>query len=259
MSVRGPIRSERLAGRTCVVFGGGAPNGGMSVGQAAALAYAAAGAEVVIVDAHAENGRRTADLIGNALVVEADVTNDAMVEQAIRQAVARHGRLHVLHNNVGVPMAGNFDMLSHEQWTRGMALNCIGAALTMRHALPHLIETRGVIVNVSSIAAVRHTGMNYAIYNASKAALDQMTIAVALEYASRGVRANAILPGLLDTDMGRSLADPDDLSARNRRSPTGEQGDVWDVAHAAVFLASDEARYINGHLLVVDGGLSRRC
>jgi NAD(P)-dependent dehydrogenase (short-subunit alcohol dehydrogenase family) len=100
--------------------------------------------------------------------------------------------------------------------------------------------------------------MNYPIYNASKAALDQLTVAVALEFAGRGVRANAILPGLLDTEMGRSLASADDLAARDRRSPTGLQGNVWDVANAAVFLASDEARYINGHLLVVDGGLSRR-
>lgn len=259
MDGRGPIRSERLAGRICVVFGGGAPNGGVSVGQAAALAYAAAGATVVVVDARRENGRRTAALIGDALVLEADVTDEASVAAAIASTIADHGRVDVLHNNVGVPMAGDFARLTGEQWTRGMALNCIGAALTTRHALPHLIDTGGAIVNVSSVAAIRHTGMNYAIYNASKAALDQMTVAVALEYAACGIRANAILPGLLDTDMGRALADPEDVSARSRRSPTGAQGDVWDVANAAVFLASDEARYINGHLLVVDGGLSRRC
>ncbi len=259
MTARGPISSQRLAGRVCIVFGGGAPGDAVSVGQAAALSYAAAGAEVVIVDAQIENARRTADLIGDALVVQADVTDEATVDHAITEAIGRHRRIDVLHNNVGVPMAGDFTRLSAESWTRGMALNCIGAALTTRHALPHLIDSRGAIVNVSSIAAIRHTGINYAIYNASKAALDQLTIAVALEYAPRGVRANAILPGLLDTDMGRSLVDPEDLSARSRRSPTGAQGDVWDVANAAVFLASDEARYINGHLLVVDGGLSRRC
>jgi NAD(P)-dependent dehydrogenase (short-subunit alcohol dehydrogenase family) len=128
----------------------------------------------------------------------------------------------------------------------------------MREALPHLVRSRGAIVNVSSIASIRHTGINYAIYNASKAALDQLTVAVALEYAASGVRANAILPGLLDTEMGRGLASDEDIAERDRRSPTGKQGDVWDVANASIFLASEEARYINAHLLVVDGGLSRR-
>ncbi len=259
MSGRGAIPSDRLKDRVALIFGGGGPSGGISVGQAAALAYAAAGARVVIVDAQGENAQRTADMIGAAEIIEADITDEAAVEQAVATAVERHGRLDILHNNVGVPMAGSFASFAAEDWVRGMTLNCIGAALTIRHALPHLVVARGAIVNVSSIASMRHTGMDYAVYNASKAALDQMTVAVALEYAAHGVRANAILPGLLDTDMGRSLADPADLAARSRRSPTGAQGDVWDVANAAIFLASDEARYINGHLLVVDGGLSRRC
>ena len=259
MSVRGPRTSDRLAGRIGVVIGGGSPGDEVSVGQAAALAYAAAGAEVVIVDAQIANARRTADRIGDVLILEADVTDDAAIGRAITAAVEHHGRIDILHNNVGVPMAGRFADFTGADWNRGMALNCVGAALTIRHALPHLIASRGAVVNVSSVASIRHTGMNYAIYNASKAALDQLTVAVALEYAEWGIRANAILPGLLDTHMGQSLADPDDLAARNRRSPTGQQGDVWDVADAAIFLASDEARYVNGHLLVVDGGLSRRC
>lgn len=253
---RGPTPSDRLRGRISIIFGGGAPSGGVSVGQAAALAYAAAGATVVVVDALLENAHRTADLIGNALIVEADVTDDEAVARAIAATVDRHGRIDILHNNVGAPIAGDFETLLPGDWMRGLQLNCVGAALTMRHAMPHLITSRGSIINVSSIAAIRHTGMNYAIYNASKAALDQLTVAVALEYARKGVRANAILPGLLDTEMGRSLGD---IEMRARQSPTGVQGDVWDVANAAIFLASDEARYVNGHLLVVDGGLSRRC
>jgi NAD(P)-dependent dehydrogenase (short-subunit alcohol dehydrogenase family) len=241
------------------VFGGGAPNGGVSVGQAAARAYAAAGAKVVIVDASLDNARRTAALIDGAMVLEADITDDDAVARATAAAIDRHGRIDILHNNVGVPMSGSFEHLKPGDWSRGLEVNCIGAALTMRHAIPHLVAARGAIINVSSIAAIRHTGINYAIYNASKAALDQLTVAVALEFAAKGVRANAILPGLLDTDMGRSLAGAEDMGARDRRSPTGAQGDVWDVANAAVFLASQEARYINGHLLVVDGGLSCRC
>ncbi|MCH7628165.1 MAG: SDR family oxidoreductase [Proteobacteria bacterium] len=256
MTQRGPVRSNRLDGTVAVVFGGGSPGAGISVGQAAAIAYAEAGARVAVVDAVLANAQRTADLMAGCEVLQADITLEDDVGSAIAAVVARLGRIDILHNNVGVPIAGDFQALDQSAWQRGMALNCIGAATTMRMAMPHLIDSGGAIVNVSSVAAIRHTGMNYAIYNASKAALDQLTIATALEYAARGVRANAILPGLLDTQMGRGLATGDD---RNSRSPTGWQGDVWDVANAAVFLASQEARYVNGHLLVVDGGLSRRC
>jgi NAD(P)-dependent dehydrogenase (short-subunit alcohol dehydrogenase family) len=255
---RGPLPSDRLRGRVCLVFGGGAPSDSVSVGQAAARAYAAAGAHVVIADATLANADRSAAFITGATVIAADITDDEAVAAAVAAAYERYGRIDVLHNNVGAPMAGDFDTLTSADWARGMELNCLGAARTMRHALPHLTAARGAIVNVSSVAGIRHTGINYAVYSASKAALDQMTMAVALEYASRGVRANAILPGLLDTDMGRSLPGGD-RAERDRRSPTGAQGDVWDVAHAAVFLACDESRYVNGHLLVVDGGLSCRC
>jgi NAD(P)-dependent dehydrogenase (short-subunit alcohol dehydrogenase family) len=245
-----------LTGAVAVVFGGGNPGSGINVGQAAAVAYAAAGAEVVVVDAVLANAERTAQFLPSCRILQADITSESSVAEAIEEIVAKFGRIDVLHNNVGVPIIGDFESLGQSVWQRGFALNCVGAATTMRLAMPHLVAAHGAIVNVSSVAAIRHTGMNYAVYNASKAALDQLTIAVAIEYAGRGVRANAILPGLIDSDMGRGLSNVDE---RNKRSPSGQQGDVWDVANAAVFLASQEARYVNGHLLVVDGGLSRRC
>jgi NAD(P)-dependent dehydrogenase (short-subunit alcohol dehydrogenase family) len=250
--------SDRLAGKNAVVFGGGGGKEGIGVGQAAALGYAAAGARVAVVDASRENAERTAERIAGAVVITADVLDEASVAEAIDMAAETFGSIDILHNNVGIPMTGEFTGFSAADWTRGFAINCIGAATTMRLAIEHLLRSRGAIINVSSVASIRHTGINYPIYNASKAALDQLTVAVALEYAGRGIRANAILPGLLDTEMGRSLASPDDLAERDRRSPTGLQGTVWDIANAAVFLASDEARYINGHLLIVDGGLSKR-
>jgi NAD(P)-dependent dehydrogenase (short-subunit alcohol dehydrogenase family) len=249
--------SERLAGKSAVVFGGGAA-GGLGVGQAAAIAYAAAGARVAVVDASLANAERTVAQIAGAKAIRADITDEESVREAIARAADLFGTIDILHNNVGVPMAGPFASFSMADWMKGFSLNCVGAASTMREALPHLVRSRGAIVNVSSIASIRHTGINYAIYNASKAALDQLTVAVALEYAASGVRANAILPGLLDTEMGRGLASDEDIAERDRRSPTGKQGDVWDVANASIFLASEEARYINAHLLVVDGGLSRR-
>lgn len=251
-------QSDRLAGKRAIVFGGGGGEVGTGVGQAAALAYAAAGARVAIVDARRENAQRTADRIDGALAITANILDEASVAHAIAEVSGALGSIDILHNNVGVPITGEFTSFSATDWAHGLAVNCIGAATTMRIAMEHLLRSRGSIVNVSSIASIRHTGINYPIYNTSKAALDQLTVSVALEYAARGVRANAILPGLLDTEMGRSLASADDVAARDRRSPTGSQGNVWDVAHAAVFLASEEARYINGHLLVVDGGLSRR-
>lgn len=262
---RMPPPSRRLGDAAILLFGGGAASGRTSIGQATAIAYAAAGARVAVVDRHADRAQTTRDRIvangGTAIALTAEIRDRGEVEQAIAATARAFGRIDVLHNNVGVPTAKAFDEYDEADWHEAMAVNCIGAATSIRLTLPHLVASRGAIVNVSSVAAIRHTGMDYATYSASKAALDQLTVAVAIEYARRGVRANAVLPGLIDTDLGRGLmthsADP--AVSRARRSPTGAQGDVWDVANAAVFLASPEARYVNGHLLVVDGGLSARC
>lgn len=260
-----PNRSGRLNGTVALVFGGGARSEAATIGQASAVAYAMAGAQVAIADLALENAERSAAVVralgGEAFACTADVAEEPSVAEAIARTLDRFGRIDLLHNNVGQPMARDFADYGLADWERALRINCIGAATTIRLALPHLLERRGAIVNVSSVAAIRHTGINYAVYNASKGALDQLTVAVALEYAHRGLRANGILPGLIDTEMGRGLGtDGEDPSiARDRRSPSGRQGDVWDVANAAVFLASSEAKYINGHLLVVDGGLTRRC
>jgi NAD(P)-dependent dehydrogenase (short-subunit alcohol dehydrogenase family) len=249
-----------------LVHGGGSPGDGLTVGQAAAFAYGCAGAKVIVADRDIRNAERTVQRLLSigvqCLALEADVTDANSVVRATDQAVATFGRIDVLHNNVGIPIVKPFADFDESEWFTGMRVNCLGAAITIRSALPHLLaHGSGVVTNVSSVAAIRHTGMNYAVYSTSKAALNQLTIAVALEFAEEGLRANAILPGLLDTDMGRTLAiqEPPNGPSRAERSPMKFEGDPWDVANAAVFLASREARYISGHLLVVDGGLSARC
>lgn len=261
-----PRITDRLRDRVVMVYGGGAPGDAVSVGQAAAYAYARAGAQVIVADMNLENAERTqrqlASIGTDCMVLQADVTDSDSVSAATDRAVAEYGRIDILHNNVGVPGVREFESFDDEDWLKGMQLNCLGAVTTIRCTLPHLLANRrGVITNVSSVASIRYTGLNYSVYSTSKAALNRMTISVALEYADRGLRANAILPGLLDTNMGRALSDVTKQTlgiSRDERSPTKFQGDAWDVANAAVFLASHEARYVNGHLLVVDGGLTAR-
>jgi len=136
--------------------------------------------------------------------------------------------------------------------------------LTAKHVLPQMErQGAGAIVNVSSVASIRWTGISYLAYATSKAAVNQLTQAIAIEYAPKGIRCNAVLPGLMDTPMVQSAladaytAEAEQIrAARDARCPTGKMGDAWDVAHASLFLASDEARYITGHCLVVDGGLT---
>jgi NAD(P)-dependent dehydrogenase (short-subunit alcohol dehydrogenase family) len=261
-----PRSNDRLQGQVAVIYGGGSSSDMLSLGQAAAYAYARAGAKVVVVDIDKANAERTQELLASigaeCLALEADITDIDSVQHATDAAIAAFARIDVLHNNVGVPKVKDFLAFSAEDWLRGLQLNCIGAATTIRCALPYLLANqRGVVTNISSVASIRYTGLHYSIYSASKAALNQLTVAVALEYAAQGLRANAILPGLLDTGMGRALAGKEaaPTGSRAERSPTRFEGDPWDVANAAVYLASHEARYINGHLLVVDGGLSARC
>jgi NAD(P)-dependent dehydrogenase (short-subunit alcohol dehydrogenase family) len=266
LPMHAPQTNTRLQGMVVLVHGGGSPGDGLTVGQAAAFAYGRAGAKVIVVDRNSRNAERTLERLESigveCLALEADITDADSVMRATEEAVKGFGRIDVLHNNVGIPQMKPFTEFDESEWLTGMRVNCLGAATTVRSALPYLLANgSGVVTNVSSVAAIRHTGMNYAVYSASKAALNQLTVAVALEFAKNGLRANAILPGLLDTDMGRSLAkqEPHSGLTRAERSPLKFEGDPWDVANAAVFLASREARYINGHLLVVDGGLSVRC
>jgi NAD(P)-dependent dehydrogenase (short-subunit alcohol dehydrogenase family) len=172
-----------------------------------------------------------------------------------------------LNNNVGIAEPGNILETSEESWDRVIAINLKGCFLTMKQVIPlFLKQGGGAIVNVSSIVSIVHTGVPYAGYSTSKAALNQLTKVTALDFAAKRIRINAILPGLMRTPMVTSAAffaeayadgDVEKMwAARDAQCPVGRMGEPWDVANAAVFLASDEASYITGATLVVDGGIT---
>ncbi|MDQ4060890.1 MAG: SDR family oxidoreductase [Pseudomonadota bacterium] len=256
----------KLQDRVAIVFGAGSVGEGWGNGKASAVAYARAGAKVACVDMNKAAAEATAGIItgegGSAVALQADVTRLDEVRAATDAAVRALGRLDILHNNVGITAAGGPVEASEESWDRVMNVNVKSMFFTCKCAIPVMLEQgRGAIVNISSLASIRWTGYNYSSYYASKAAVNNFTRGVAIEYASRGIRANCILPGLMDTphiyqQITTFYASMDEMvAARHKLSPTGRMGTAWDVANAAVFLASDDAAYINGVELPVDGGL----
>jgi len=260
----------RLAGRVALVFGAGSISEGWGNGKAAAVAYARNGARVVAVDHRLEAAQATCEAIraegGEALAVAADVTLLPDVQKAVAAALEAWGQVDVLHNNVGITSQGGPVETSEAVWDRVMTVNVKSMFLTCKCVLPLMeAQGRGAIVNIGALGGVRWTGYAYCAYAASKGAVNSLTQSVALQYAAKGIRANCILPGVMDTPhiyqqiSGFYQSTEEMVTARNRLSPTGWMGDGWDVANAAVFLASDEARYINGVELLVDGGLHARC
>jgi len=259
----------RLQDRVAVVFGAGSSGPGWGNGKATAVTFAREGAIVVAVDLDRAAAEETRGIIaaegGRAEAGVADVTDGASVATLVDRVVAAHGRIDVLHNNVGVTDMGGPVELSEEAWRRGLDINVTGAFLTCKHVLPVMLrQRRGAIVNVSSIAAVRYTGYPYISYYAGKSALNQFTVGIALQYARDGIRANAIMPGLMNTPLlykqiaGQYASNEAMVAKRDAACPTGKMGTAWDVANAALFLASDEAAYVTGVCLPVDGGLSCR-
>ena len=260
----------RLAGRVALVFGAGSVGEGWGNGKAAAVAYARQGARVVAVDRVAEAAQATQDAIRaegfDALGLQADVTRYADVQRVVDHALSQCGQIDVLHNNVGITSQGGPVETGEDVWDRVMTVNVKSMFLACKAVLPHMeARGRGAIINIGALGGVRWTGYAYCAYAASKGAVNSFTQSVALQYAARGIRANCILPGVMDTPhiyqqiSGFYQNTQEMVAARNQLSPTGSMGDGWDVAHAAVFLASDEARYINGVELFVDGGLHARC
>lgn len=260
---------ERLVGKVAIVFGAGSVGEGWGNGKASAVAYSRAGARVVAVDMNEGAAEETRGIIaaegGEAIAIPADVTRFDQVVRAVEEAKSRFGRIDILHNNVGITSKGGPVETSEEVWDRVMAVNVKSMFLTTKAILPTMVEqSSGAIVNISSLASIRWTGYAYSAYYASKGAVNQFTKGLAIQYAAQGIRANCILPGLMDTPhiyqqiTGFYGTREEMVAGRHAASPTGRMGDAWDVANAAVFLASDEAKYINGVELCVDGGMHVR-
>lgn len=264
---KGLHRMKRVEGKVALVFGAGSSGPGWGNGKAAAVAYAREGARVVAVDLDRQAAGETVAIIereaGAAIAVHADITNAESVSGAVQAALEAYERIDILHNNVGMTLMGGPTDIEEAAWQRSIDVNLGGVWRTCRAVLPHMIEQRsGVIINISSLASIRWGGYPYFAYYAAKAAVNQATVAIALQYARQGIRANAILPGAIDTPLiyreisGQYGSVEEMREARNRAVPTGRMGTAWDIAHAAVFLASDQASFINGVCLPVDGGQS---
>lgn len=261
--------SGRLQDKIAIVTGAGSSGPGWGNGKATSVLFAREGAHVVAVDRERKAVDETVGIIRGeghrAEAYVADVTSAADVERLVQHCLTTHGRIDVLHNNVGIVEVGGPVDASEESWDRVVDVNLKSMYLTCRAVLPHMARAgRGAIVNISSIAGIRWLGVPYVSYAASKAGVLGLTQSIAMEYARQGVRVNAILPGLMNTPMiVKPLAgiygqgDVDKMvAARSAQCPTGKMGDAWDVAYAALYLASDEAKYVTGAQLVVDGGLT---
>ncbi|MBF9032645.1 glucose 1-dehydrogenase [Rhodobacterales bacterium HKCCE2091] len=259
----------RLNGKSALVIGAGSIGDGWGNGKACAVQFAREGASVVCFDIDRAAAEATAEIIrgegGGAVAVSGDATRSDDLLSAVNTATASFGGLHVLLNNVGTIIMGGVVELSEEDWDRIFDINLKSCFLAMKHAIPVMAEGGGgAIVNVSSISSLRYLNTPYVGYYTTKGAMNHMTRVTAAQYAPSQVRVNAVLPGLMDTPMARDSAirnrgiRPEDIDAawqeKASRVPLGRMGDGWDIAHAAAFLASDQANFITGQCLVVDGG-----
>lgn len=258
----------RLHGKVAFLTGIGSSGPGWGTGKAIAVTFAREGARVFGVNRHRESAVETLELIrqvgGDCELFTGDVTHANEVEQAVRACTERFGRIDILVNNVGCGGYGGVVEQEEGDWDQVFATNLKSIYHTCRNCLPVMLEGGGgAIVNISSIVALRWTGHPLAAYASSKAAMHQLTRQIALQYARRNIRANTVVPGMLETPMvieplrrqyGEAYQQV--LEQRHQLCPGGRMGDAHDVAYAALYLASDEAKFVNGIELVVDGGMS---
>ncbi|KAF5021290.1 hypothetical protein F66182_6688 [Fusarium sp. NRRL 66182] len=260
-----------LHGKVALVIGLGQTNGtkGWGIGAACAVLLARQGAVIFGGNRTVASTTRTRETIeaerGQCAVVATDATDSASVKALVDACMKEHGRIDILLTNVGQSQPGDAATMSEDVWDAQMDINLKSVYLACHHVLP-IMEKQGSgsIVCVSSIAGLRYVGKPQVAYNTAKAAIMQFVKTTAVIYAQKGVRLNTVVPGLMDTPYTKSLAERFPLGGgydefcrvREGQVPMGRMGDAWDVANAALFLASDEARYITGQKIVVDGGIT---
>jgi NAD(P)-dependent dehydrogenase (short-subunit alcohol dehydrogenase family) len=250
----------RLENKAAIVTGAGSRSAGIGNGRAAAILFAREGAKVLVVDNKASAADETLAAIkeegGEAEVFIGDVTSVADCRAMVERAVSRWGRLDILDNNVGIEGQASVVSVTEEDWDRVMTVNVKSMMLTGKYAVPAMAAGGGgSIINISSISALRPRGLTP--YSTSKGAVIALTRAMAIDHAKDRIRVNCIAPGPMYTPMAYSGGMTEEARERRRRaSPLGIEGTGWDIGYAALFLASDEARYITGVVLVVDGGVT---
>lgn len=278
MNEEGPRGKGRVLGKVALVVGAGSVGPGWGNGKAAAVLYAREGAKVFAVDVRREAADETVGIIrdegGRAVARTADAADEGAVAAMVSACLDTYGRIDILHNNVGGQGTGrSLETITVADWDETFARNVTSMMLTCRAVVPVMVrQGGGAIVNISSIASLRHLNVPTAVYSATKGAINAFTRNIALQYAREGVRANCVLPGYIDTPFilrevagrpnyqikGYATAD-DYRAARTAIVPLGRMGTGWDVAQAALFLASDAAAYITATELVVDGGVTATC
>ena len=264
--------AKRLESKVALVTGAGSIGPGWGNGKAISVLFAREGAKVFAVDMKLDAAAETQRIIegegGLSRTHEADVAKADSVEAMVDACLGAFGRIDVLVNNVGIARTGGIVGTEEADWDRVCDVNQKSVYLVCKHVVPHMErQGRGAIVNIASVAAHRWTGISYASYYATKGAVVSLSRAIALEFADNGIRCNSVSPGLMDTPMVRygltgaygKDGDVENLiRIRTSQCPMGHMGTGWDTAHAVLFLASDEAKYITGIDLIVDGGLTAK-
>jgi len=257
---------ERLKDKVAPVVGAGSIGPGWGNGKATAVLFAREGAKVFAVDINLSAVEESKAIIdkegGECTAHQADVSKSKEVGNFVKRCLEIYGKIDILHNNVGIGVLGGPIETSEEDWDRVIAVNLKGIFLTCKYVLPYMErQGGGAIINISSLASIRDNGNAYVSYSASKAAVNQLTQSVAMQYAKKNIRVNCILPGYIDTPMTHGLKAlygglEKMKEIRISRIPLRRLGEAWDTAYAALFLASDEAKFITGIQLIVDGGQS---
>ncbi len=258
----------RLDGKVALVTGCGTKGEGWGNGKAISVLLARQGAKVFGCDLDIEAAQQTKRVIeqegGEAEVITSNVTQSSDVKGLVKACMDRFGRIDILINNVGRSEPGDPVAMPEETWDDQMDVNVKSAYLMMKEVLPIMEKQgKGAVVSISSVAGLRYVGKPQVAYAAGKAALMQLTKTTAVLYAPKGVRLNTVVPGLMFTPLVQRLADKyakgdfeGFVAHRHQQVPMGHMGEAWDVANAVLFLASDEAKYITGQEIVVDGGIT---